>query len=284
MRNWDDHQLILAIHRHGTLRAAGVALSVTHTTIARRLNALETSEPAPLFLRDGRSLRTTDYGLERVVIAEKIERLDFEADRVRKRLGDGLSGPISLSIPPAVLEYLLLDDINSFIVKHPDIDLSVVGTEQLADLDRGEADVVIRGQESPPDHLIGRRIATIGLRYYAHRDYLARTAFDERIWITPSADPGWISETPFPDRPSGLVIHDIQSRFLALKAGHGMSRAACFMADPDPDLVRLDDRQSMPLYGLWVLTHPDLRNSPRVQALMQHMSEALSRKRDLMEG
>lgn len=284
MRAWDEHQLILAIHRHGTLRAAGTALGVTHTTISRRLQSLENSEPTPLFLRDGRTLRTTKYGLERVSIAEKIERLDFEADRVKKRFGDGLSGPISLSIPPAVLEHLLLDDIQAFVLKYPDIQLTVIGTEKLSDMDRGEADVVIRGQNKPSDHLVGRRIATVSLSYYAQRDYLTRTKPKDRIWITPEPKPDWISTSPFPECPVGLTINDNQSRFLALQAGHGLSRAACFMADTDPQLVRLDSSLPTPLYDLWILTHPDLRSSPIVAALMHHLSEALAQKRAQIEG
>ena len=284
MRDWDEHRLILTLPRHGTLRGAGSALGVTHTTIARRLSALEETEPSALFIRNGRSLQTTEYGLERVAIAEKMERLNFEADRIQKRSGDGLSGPLSLSVPPAVMEYLLLEDLGAFIQTHPDIDLTITGTERLANLDRGEADVVIRGQNNPSAHLVGRRIATVGLSFYAHRRYLRDTPAQNRIWISPRQNTDWISASPFPDCPTGLIIHDIQSRFPALKAGLGLSRAACFMADPNPDLVRLDDKQPTPLYGLWILTHPDLRASPKIRTLMDALGTALSRKRRLIEG
>lgn len=282
MDDWDDHRLILALHRHGTLRACGEALGVTHTTVSRRLAAIEQTEPAPLFLRDGRTLRPTDYGLERVAIAEEMERLDFKADRIRKRSGDGLSGPLSLSVPPAVLQYLLLDGLGTFMRDHPDIDLTVVGTEQLADLDRGEADVVIRGQANPPDHLVGRRICDVTLSHYRHRDYFETVAPKQRVWIGSESNPIWVQSSSYPDYPVGMVIHDIQSRFLALTHGYGLSRAACFMADPHPDLIRLDDRPTVPLYGLWVLTHPDLKSSPRVKALMQAMADTLSAQADLI--
>ncbi|MEM9601176.1 MAG: hypothetical protein AAF926_09145, partial [Pseudomonadota bacterium] len=105
-----------------------------------------------------------------------------------------------------------------------------------------------------------------------------------RIWISPRQNTDWLQASPYPHLPVGLVIHDIQSRFLALKAGLGLSRAACFMADPDPDLIRLDDDPPVPLYGLWVLTHPDLKTSSKVKALMKALSASLSDRRDHIEG
>lgn len=284
MRDWDDHRLILTLHRCGTLRATGDALNVTHTTVARRLAALEAHEPTPVFIRQDRAYRATDYGLERVALAERMEEIDHAAMRVQRSSNNGLAGPLSLSVPQAVFQFLLLKDIGAFAGAHPDIDLTVVGTDRLADLDRGEADVVIRGHANPPEHLVGREICKVGVRNYAHREYLDRTTPDARKWISASDNPAWIKDTPYPHQPVGLVIHDIQSRFLALAAGQGLSRAACFMADPHPDLEPLDDTPPTPLYGLWVLTHPDLRASPKVKALMNAMGDALARRKALIFG
>ncbi len=284
MRDWDDHRLILTLHRSGTLRAAGDALGVTHTTIARRLSALEEREPSPVFERQGRAYRATPYGLERVALAERMEKLDYTATRIQRRSGESLSGPLSLSIPRAVFQYLLLDEIGAFIRDYPGIELSVTGTDQLANLDRGEADVVIRGQASPPDHLIGRQICMVGINHYVSRTYLKETPPENYHWITANEETDWISKTRYPDAPVALVIHDIQSQFLAIKNGFGLSRTACFMADSDPGLVRLDDQASTHIYGLWVLTHPDLRSSPKVQALMKYMSDGLSKQKDLIQG
>jgi DNA-binding transcriptional LysR family regulator len=213
-----------------------------------------------------------------------MEALDHAAMRVQRASSNGLAGPLSLSVPQAVYQYLLLDDIGAFAAAHPDIDLTVVGTDRLADLDRGEADVVIRGHANPPEHLVGREICKVGARQYGHRKYLERTAPADRTWISSTNSPAWLKDTTHPDNPIGFIIHDIQSRFLALCAGQGLSRTACFMGDSRPELEPLDDGPAAPLYGLWVLTHPDLRASPKVRALMKAMGDGLSRQRDLIEG
>ena len=35
---------------------------------------------------------------------------------------------------------------------------------------------------------------------------------------------------------------------------------------------------------IWVLTHPDLKDTPRVSALLRHLVAAISAQRDLIEG
>lgn len=49
--NWDDLRIFLAIARAGTLLGAARALGVNHTTVARRLSALEGALQADLFVR-----------------------------------------------------------------------------------------------------------------------------------------------------------------------------------------------------------------------------------------
>lgn len=284
MRDWDEHRLILTLHRYGTLRAAGEALNVTHTTVARRLAALNDSEPDVMFTRQDRAYVATAYGLERVALAERMEALDEAATRLRRSTGEGLSGPLSLSVPQAILKHILIKPLGRFVSDHPDIDLTIVGTDRLSDLERGEADVVLRGHDSPPDNLIGRRLCTVGVSEYARADYLRRTPVEARQWIASSQTADWIHNSSHPDAHVGVIIHDIQSRFMALEAGLGMSRAACFMADAHPDLVRLDDRPTDQLYGLWVLTHPDLHGTPKVKALMTALSDAVMSSKDRIEG
>lgn len=284
MRDWDEHRLILALHRNGTLRATGEALGVTHTTIARRLSSLQSDEPTPLFIRQNGAYQVTEYGRERARLAERMEALDHTANRIKRGADEGLSGPISLSVPQAVFQYLLIGAIGNFVETYPNIQLTVVGTDRLADLDRGEADVVIRGQASPPDHLVGREICTVGVGEYAHCEYLSRTPEHKRVWLSATPNPDWLAATTHPACPVGYVVHDIQSRFLALTNGQGMSRAACFMAEQHPELVRINGSPAQPLYGLWALTHPDLRTSPKVKALMKAMTAALVQNRDLIEG
>ncbi|MCA9565772.1 MAG: LysR family transcriptional regulator, partial [Myxococcales bacterium] len=49
--NWDDLQYVLAVSRGSTLSNAAQTLGVTHTTVGRRLRAMEESLGTRLFDR-----------------------------------------------------------------------------------------------------------------------------------------------------------------------------------------------------------------------------------------
>lgn len=293
MRDWDEHRLVLAIHRGGTLRAAAEYLNVTHTTVSRRLASLEQDQPSPIFNRSDRAYVVSAYGRQRVKIAEQIEALDFTAGRLARGAGEALSGPLSLSVPRAFLKFVLMEDIAAFSIAHPDIQLTVAGSDAFADLDRGQADVVVRGQINPDPHLVGRMISTVGLTYYANRDYLDATPDAQLRWISPGATAlpqsgpsslDWRAQSPYPDVPVGLIIDDIISRHQAVSEGLGLGRLACFMADPDPRLIRISPADPMQLYELWILTHPDLRETPKVRALMGWLGDVLKPKKSILVG
>ncbi len=286
MNDWDDYRLILALARAGTMRGAANALGLTHTTVSRRLATLQDAR-GRLFEKGPGGYRATKLGDALIEVAERMERLTLTAMRQQKAFGEDLSGPITLSLPEAIAQYLLLEDLLEFTALYPAVNLTVETSYRFVDLDRSEADVVVRGAQNPPEHLVGRRLFPNCVTYYGDRDYLARTPKEDFRWIAPSVaatDPDWLGNSPYPDAPIALLIDDITARHRALVQGLGLSRGACFMADPEPNLVRLTSQPPVPQQEIWVLTHPDLRQTPRIRALMDFIANAMLKKRDLVLG
>lgn len=286
MSSWDDYRLILSIARARTLRAAATQIGLTHTTVSRRLAVAE-ARHGKLFEQHADGYRATPLGEALIDIAERMESLALAAGRQERAVDDALAGPIKLSLPEPIAQYLLTEDLFEFAATHPAIDLQIETSIRFVDLDRLEADVVVRGAQQPPGHLVGRRLFPTCVTYYGNRDYLASTPRDELRWIAPGAEtlwPDWHENSPFPDAPIAITIDDIVTRHRALVKGLGLGRGACFMADPEPNLVRLVTDPPVPLYDLWVLTHPDLRHTPRIRALMEFISRALKAKENLVLG
>ncbi|MHA7819502.1 MAG: LysR family transcriptional regulator [Erythrobacter sp.] len=286
MSSWDDYRLILAIARAGTLRAAATEIGLTHTTVSRRLAAAQ-ARHGTLFEQHPGAYRPTQLGRALIDIAERMEDLSHAAERQERAAQADLSGPITLSLPEPIAQYLLAEDLFEFAASYPAIKLRIETGIRFVDLDRLEADVVVRGAQNPPGHLVGRRLFPTCITYYADRDYLASTAREELRWIAPATDglwPGWRENSPFPDAPVSVVIDDIVTRHRALVKGLGLGRGACFMADPEPNLVRLVPDAPVPQQDLWVLTHPDLKHTPRIRALMDFIAGALKKKEDLVLG
>ncbi len=287
MNEWDQYRFILAIHRAGTIRGAADRLGVNHATVSRRLTQIERGFDAPVFDKVKGGYKASEIGLEIVAAAEDMELIALAADRKSRAVSANLSGPIRVSMGEPIAQCLLQDALLQFTRMHPNIELTIETSINLVDLNRSEADVVIRSTQNPPEHLVGRRLFPYYLCEYAANGYLEKTRPEDRRWMAFSrsvSGPDWIATSAVPDAPIGLRSDDLMWLLSAARAGAGMIRTACYMADPDPDLERLPGAKPIQAQDLWVLTHPDLKNTPRIKHLMGHLAAAIKEKGDLIQG
>jgi DNA-binding transcriptional LysR family regulator len=112
--NWDDLRYFLLAARAGTLAGAARSSGVQHTTIGRRLSALERSFGAPLLLRSPDGLSLTPLGelflpleglidveAERARVTKEFSKAEAELAKVRAKLADeNFTG----KVPPKVLD------------------------------------------------------------------------------------------------------------------------------------------------------------------------------------
>lgn len=288
MKDWDNYRLILALARKKTLRAAAEALNVNHATVSRKLAWLNQTHESPVFERKPVGYHITEYGKPLLYAAEEMESVVLSSERKHKALEpEEASGQVSISVSDPFIQFILSDNLAEFAKTYPKIELCIDASEQYVNLDRSEADVVVRSTNNPPEHLVGRRLFPYAVSYYAERKYFEETSPKDYCWIGRPEDsntPDWILHTPFPQAPLTIRTTGYESRYLALLSGMGLSRAACFMADSTPELIRLPNATVFNALDLWVLTHPDLRHSPKIKVVMQYLIEAFSNKRALLMG
>jgi len=169
---WDDVRIFLALVRAGSVRASAAKAGVSHSTVARRVEALETRLGAKLFDRLPSGYALTAAGEDLYEVAESVEN---EMDAVRRRLvgqDRRLAGVIRVTMVDIIATHLLMPDLTRFNELYPDIELEVVITYEPLNLTRREADIAIRFAKNPPDHLIGHRLASAANAVYATQDYL----------------------------------------------------------------------------------------------------------------
>ena len=81
-----------------------------------------------------------------------------------------------------------------------------------------------------------------------------------------------------------LTTNSVLAATAAAREGKGVVMMSAFLADADPGLKRLGGSFPEPTLQMWVLTHPDLRKTSRVIALMDHLAGGLRRDRERFEG
>lgn len=65
------------------------------------------------------------------------------------------------------------------------------------------------------------------------------------------------------------------ARTMAIRHGVGVGFAPCFMAELDPELVRLPVDTRWASAALWVLVHMDTKHVARIRALANHLCTEL---------
>jgi DNA-binding transcriptional LysR family regulator len=290
MLAWDDFRLVKAIAERRSLAGAADILGVNASTVFRRLGALEDRLGARLFERGRAGYGLTPAGDEMAAIADRMsdDIVSFE----RRVLGQDLAptGELRVTTNDSLLIHALTDVFASFRRAYPDITLDVVVGNAVLNLSKRDADIALRVTASPPETLVGRRLASMNWAVYGTAPLTAVERvedLDHLPWIGPgdmlSQLQRWLREVVGEHRVV-YRLSTVLGMAEAIAAGIGVGPLPCFIAGRFPSLVRLYDPPSQTPAGLWILTHPDLRSSARIRAFMDHVGQELARRRPLFEG
>lgn len=293
---WDDFRLIKAIADHRGLTGAATVLGVNHSTVFRRLGQIEEQLGLPLFERHKTGYVPTVAGAE---MAELAGRMDEDVTAFARRLAGrdvAPSGELRITTTDTLHLNLLLPIFAAFRRLHPAIRLDLVLGNQALNLSRRDADIAIRASDSPGETLVGRRIATLSWAIYARagdgltaEEQAAPSLLFERDWVALGDQLGHVKAARFvrekvaPERIA-LKSSAVLGLAEAVEQGLGIGPLPCFIADQRPGLARLRPPDSDFSTGLWLLTHPDIRQIPRVRAFMDFVGGELAKKRALIEG
>ncbi len=289
--DWNNLKVFLAVERGGSARAAATHMGASHSTVLRRLQALEKALGTKVFDRTPDGLVITGHGERLLVKAQQIEAEVLEVERDVAGADIVLQGLVRLTAPPAVLKHLLLPALGAFRVDFPEIDLDVIATDAMTDLSRRDADVAIRFSKAPDDHLVGRRLPT-----FNDAIYVAREQMDETTHTDQSSNLGWISwpneeqfrqrisTSPFAKAPVHWRLPDLELQAQAARDGLGMALLPCIIGDRDDRLQRLVPGFTQPTLPAWLLQHPDLRRLERVRVFSQFLYQAIMAQQDFVAG
>lgn len=292
-----DLSTVLAVARGGSLSAAARALGVNHSTISRRLAALEAETGQTLFRRLRRGYVATGAGEKLIEAAERLEEELRGLERLLSGRDIRLSGALRVTAPDDIANHLLLGPLARFRAAYPGIVVTQVIENRLLSLGRREADVALRATNRPQASLVGRRVAGLAATLYASRDLLAGCAVPA-AGLTETGDLPWVGweddgtrntlkawvEARAPEGTIAYRANSVANHFAAVRAGLGLGALPCYLGDSTPELLRVLPPQPSLEAGLWILTHPDLRQAARVAALTEFLFTELKRQEPLLNG
>ncbi|VIO72383.1 HTH-type transcriptional regulator PgrR [Bradyrhizobium ivorense] len=290
--DWNDLRLVLAIAREASLSGAARRLGVTHSTVFRRLGAIEKAIGTRLFERFRDGYAPTPAGESAAASAARLE--DEVLALERKLAGQDLkpSGPVRITTTDT-LGTVLMRHLPALRAAHPDIHPEIVIANAMANLTRREAEIAIRPTPSPSELLVGRRVADITHAVYGSRTYLARhddKDFSAHDWIglddalAGTVIAGWMRENLRNVRVT-CRVDALPALRDAAAAGLGLALLPCYVGDLAPGLRRVTPKPlAEPRSALWLLTHDDLKRTARIRATLDFLAKALASERALFEG
>jgi len=289
--DWDSVKYFLEVARVGSVTKAASRLGVNQTTVSRRLTAFEESLGKPLFERSGSGWLITPIGEDLIPFAEHMAE---EANTIERHImadSQELSGLLRITVADVCTQYLAMPAIEAFSRQYPDISIEVIATTDLLDLAAHEADVALRSTDKPPPNLVGKRIGQLAYAVYGTTDFLRRMPQESEsgdipciTWIGDSStQPPWI-EKNFPKTKHIYRASALGVMVQMLRKGMGIAQIPCAIGDPDPLLHRISVNYVEPGWGLWVLSHVDLRTTARVRIFRDFLVTELENQIDLIEG
>ena len=283
--DWTDLQVFVGVCEAGSVSRAAARLGVNHSTVLRRVSALEAALGTPLFGRDTGSYAPTAAGRE--LLSGLAGVADRIADSPRRIEGHDaeIEGEVRLTTTDTLVHGLLLPMIEAFCSRHPGVRVRIVVHNHFLSLTRREADVAIRGSNRPPENLVGRRVGDIQTAPYASKAYLQRVGrrrpLAELDWIAPDDSLAHLEQSKWLKRQVGadrvvMTVDSLVGMVQAVEHGIGAAMLLCPLADARAGLVRLAEPDAALNTQLWILTHPDLRQVARIRAFSQFMFDTLT--------
>ncbi|MBX3453973.1 LysR family transcriptional regulator [Ferrovibrio sp.] len=290
--DWDDLRYFLAVARAGRLTLAAKRLGQEHTTVSRRLRALETALHCQLFLRSPQGYQLTEAGQRLLATAQAVESATLAA-QAETAGPDGLAGSVRIGTPDGFGAHFLAPRIKELSLQNSSLNIELITMPHLLSLSKREADIAIGLSRPKTGRVFARRLTDYHLQLYGARDYLARHApisAPEQIPGHPLV--GYVDDylyTPEldylhlvgPGLKPRLRASNLLAQMRMTLAGAGLCVLPCFMAAGEPELVPVLPESIRLTRTYWMITHADQRELPRIRACGDFIADLVRHERGL---
>jgi DNA-binding transcriptional LysR family regulator len=285
--SWDLIRSFQCVAETGSLSAASRSLSMTQPTIGRHIDLLEEALNVALFTRGRDGMRLTAKGTELIAAARDMGATAETFLRHAAGLQEAVSGPVRISVNELFGVQILPRLMTGLLNQNSGLEIETVITNEASNLLKRDADIAIRMFRPAQNDLMARKITTLPLGLFAHKDYLVRYPAPNTLrelrqhrMIGFDRDPSLIAVA----RHLGLALTEsdfafrcdnILAQFEAIRAGVGIGVTHQGLADTWDGVVAVLPDLPLPALDLWLACHSDIRFSPRVRLVMDFLADQM---------
>ncbi|MFI9510492.1 LysR family transcriptional regulator [Nocardia sp. NPDC052566] len=291
----DDLLVLLAVGRTGRFVSAAEELGINHTTISRRIAALEESLGGRVLARVGGGWELTDLGREALAAAEAVESAvqSLATDAGGNRV---LEGVVRLSATDGFSAYIAAPAAAEVQRHHPKVGVEIVAITRRVSQQRSGLDLEVMVGEPQVHRAKAIRLADYCLGLYGSADYLSEhgtpSSLDDLIgqplvYFIDSmlqVDDLDLARSFAPGMRESITSTNVFVHVEATRASAGLGLLPCFMADRHTDLVRvLPDEVSIRL-AYWMVARAETLRRPEVSAVVEAIRARVQSQRKALLG
>ena len=287
MLDWDDLRFFLTVAQHRSLVSSAKLLHVTQSTVGRRLSTLESRMGVRLLRRGSDGYALTLAGK---AIFSNVQRMEGEALEVERAIAGHdtrLAGIVRVMGSQMVTSHLLAPSLAALHATDRSVLVELVPVLPGEAQTLREADMAVQLQPFEHQDLVVRKLGAMAFGLYGAAAYVRRcgkpaieegcvghqliTLLDDREL---SAQAGWLSEH---GRRGDVVLRSdsYETQYWATVSGGGLAVLPRFRADAEPALQPLATQVPIPSADIWLGTHRESRELPRVRAVLDCVASAL---------
>jgi DNA-binding transcriptional LysR family regulator len=280
--DWDKLKVFHAAAEAGSFTHAGDHLGLSQSAVSRQVSALEAELSVSLFHRHARGLILTEQG---ELLFRTAHEVFIKLEAARAKLTDSRERPqgdLKVTTTAGIGVNWLLPRIGEFLDLYPDINLSLIMTEEELDLAMREADVAIRLRQPVQPDLIQRKLFSVRFHACASPDYLQKRGTprstddldQHRILLLGGPQPTylqnvkWLVETGREGKANRIplmIINNILGLLRACQRGYGIAMLPDYLVE-DGGLVQLFSEQQPLALDAYFVYPEELKSVARIQA------------------
>ncbi|TCH62110.1 LysR family transcriptional regulator [Acinetobacter sp. ANC 4862] len=286
--DWDHLRFFLVLARAKTLTNAARLIGVEHSTVARRIQALEQTLGIQLFKREATGYELTSEG---VALVPRVEQMEQSFLQIDKPLNP-LQGRVRIGAPEGFGTAFLARLLAEFSQHYPALTIDLIPVPKAIKLSHREADIVISIDRPKSGPYIITRLSNYCLKLYGSKNYLQQNPKINRIED--------LAQHRFVDYIDDLVYssalyslerlplqvtacfrsNSILAQQIAVSAGAGLAILPRFLVNDKTELEEVLSDQVSFTHTFWMLTLVDLQHEPKIKLVW----DFLRKQADVQQG
>lgn len=283
--DWDDARLLLALLRAPSLVAGARALGVDKSTASRRVEALEKTLGAKLFVRTREGMRPSVVGERLRVHAERIEAEMLALTSAAVASTEEIAGRVRIATTEGLATRLVSGGLLELRASYPALELELLGGNRPVDLARGEADLAVRVRPTTEPDLLVRVLGKFPISLFAAPGYLRARGLPRTLAqlaghdvLVPSGELEGLPEARLLRERAGVHVALRSSSLPALVEaavrGHGIVPLTRAWGEGVAGLDHLFELESIAARPTWLVLHPDVAQRPAVRLVADRIADA----------